>query len=350
VYGLVAAVAGCNPNVTVNVPSGGSGIIAIVDAYDDPEAAPDLAWFSLQFGIPLKVSQFQVVYASGFQPPVDYTGGWEMEESLDIEYAHAMAPSATIYLVEANSNSYSDLFTAVTVATNIIQCGNFSSTIGACTTVTGHGEVSMSWGSGEFAGETAYDTYFNQKNVVFLASSGDQPGPSYPATSPNVIAVGGTSTGRSLATGNTEWQTVWQDAGSGPSAYEAKPSYQSAITLASSRMTPDVAADANPATGVWVYDSFPTDGYFYSSSWWILGGTSVAAPVWAGILNNADTRHSTVPANTAAELTTLYTASASYFYDVHGTGATCGFYDTYAAGTGYDLCTGLGAPWTYNGK
>jgi len=124
VYKLVATLpAGCNPNSVTTVITGGSQNIAIVDAYDDPEAPADLAYFSAQFGLPFNVNKFHVVYANGLQPPIDYSGGWELEESLDIEYAHAMAPAANLYLVEAYSNSFSDLFTAVTVATNLVQCG-----------------------------------------------------------------------------------------------------------------------------------------------------------------------------------------------------------------------------------
>ncbi|HTV15478.1 MAG TPA: hypothetical protein VME68_12235, partial [Acidobacteriaceae bacterium] len=98
IYALNATTAGCNPNTVTASPVGGSKAIAIVDAYDDPFAGPDLAYFSSQFGISFNPSQLQVVYEDGIEPTVDTTGGWEMEESLDIEYAHAMAPSATIYL------------------------------------------------------------------------------------------------------------------------------------------------------------------------------------------------------------------------------------------------------------
>ena len=123
VYGMVAHTHGCNPNSTTTNSSGGSETIAIVDAFDDPNAAADLAFFSAQFGLPYSDSKFKVVYEGGSAPPVDPTGGWELEESLDIEYAHAMAPHAMIYLVEANSNSDDDLFTAVIEASNLVVCG-----------------------------------------------------------------------------------------------------------------------------------------------------------------------------------------------------------------------------------
>lgn len=351
VYNLVTQVAGCNPNNAVNVPTGGSKTIAIVDAYDDPSAAGDLAWFSDQMGIPLKTSQFHVVYADATlgQPPVDYTGGWELEEALDIEWAHAMAPSATIYLVEAYDNSDTELFNAVQVATNLVQCGQTTT----CSSVTGAGEVSMSWGADEASGETTSDSYFQGKNVVYLAASGDNPGVIYPSASPYVISVGGTALSRSLSTGNLQSEVSWQETGGGPSAYEAKPSYQSTLG-GTKRITPDVAADADPATGLWVYDSFPYNGFYYPSSWWMVGGTSASTQLWAGILNSASTKNGAFAASTNAELTKFYVTDmggssyANEFKDI--TSGSCGPYDAFFAGTKYDNCTGVGVPNTYAGK
>jgi subtilase family serine protease len=131
VYGLVLPLTPyCDPNVVTANPTGGSRAIAIVDAYDYPSAASDLSTFSSQFGLP--AANFSVVYATGTQPPQDPTGGWELEEALDIEWAHAMAPNATLYLVEANSNSFTDLLVAESVATSLV-------------TAAGGGEVSNSW-------------------------------------------------------------------------------------------------------------------------------------------------------------------------------------------------------------
>src|SRR5271165_521139 len=142
-YGLVTAVTGCNPNTATKVPTGGARMIAIVDAYDAPNAASDLAKFSTQFGLP--AASFQVVYASGTKPA--YNMGWEFEESLDVQWAHAMAPSAKIVLVEAASNSFADLLTAEDVASSLVNAA-------------GGGEVSNSWGGGEFQGENSYDSHF----------------------------------------------------------------------------------------------------------------------------------------------------------------------------------------------
>src|SRR5579875_895055 len=217
IYGVVQPIQGCNPNVTTNTPMGGSESIAIVDAYDDPNAVNDLEKFSAQFGLAFDSSKFRVVYASGTKPPADPTGGWEVEESLDIEYAHAMAPQATLYLVEANSSYDSDLFPAVTVATNLVRCGQTTTCPAGA---KGKGEVSMSWGGAEFAQETSLDGFFTGPNVVYVASAGDAPGVIYPSASPNVISAGGTSTARDLHTGNLIQEIAWSDAGGGLSLYE----------------------------------------------------------------------------------------------------------------------------------
>jgi kumamolisin len=116
VYGLVTPVTGCNPNAVTKIPVGGARMIAIVDAYDAPNAASDLAKFSTQFGLP--PASFQVVYASGAKPP--YNMGWEFEESLDVLWSHAMAPEARIVLVEAASNSFKDLMAAEDMASKMV--------------------------------------------------------------------------------------------------------------------------------------------------------------------------------------------------------------------------------------
>jgi len=156
IYGLIPTFdMACNPNnPRLDNPTGGSQAIAVVDAYDDPNAASDLAAFSAQFGVP-SPAKFHVIYAPagiapgtgqcasgpGTEPATDPTGGWEIEESLDIEYAHAMAPQATLYLVEAQSNFDIDLYCAVSIAGNLVA-------------QAGGGEVSMSFGSLEFPQET----------------------------------------------------------------------------------------------------------------------------------------------------------------------------------------------------
>ena len=329
VYGLVAnetagAAPACNPyvvGIAPNIGAGASRTIAIVDAYHYPTALADLTKFSTQFGLP--APNFSYVYASGSQPRGN--SSWNIEEALDIEWAHAMAPAARIYLVEARSNSYADMLTAVDAANR---------TLGS----TYPGVVSMSWGGSEFAGETAYDANFNYSNIVYFAATGDSPGVIWPSTSPNVVAVGGTSTSRSSSY-NFLSQTTWQDGGGGPSLYETQPSFQAGAVAPwkfAKRATPDVSADANPSTGVYVYEA---------GSWYAVGGTSVATPIWAGIVSAAGASSSTLH-----ELTTIYpeASNASDFDDIR-TGS-CGPGDGYSAVAGWDPCTGVGAPNTLLGK
>ena len=340
VYSLVTPATGCNPNTVSKNPSGGTKAIAIVDAFDDPWAGPDLAYFSAQMGLPFTPAQLQVVYQSGVEPPIDISGGWELEESLDIEYAHAMAPSATIYLVEANSNSLSDLLTSVQIASNLVQCGKTTTCPAGS---TGKGEVSMSWGSGEFSAETTYDKYFTTPGVVYFASSGDSPGVGWPSASPNVVAVGGTTLRRNPSNGNFIEERTWEYGGGGGSFYEKPPSYQAALKY-SVRVVPDVALDANPITGVWVWDSnfFEETG----GGWFIVGGTSVSSPTWAGIVNRAGA----FAASSNAELTTIYgkLGVAADYHDI--TLGDCGPYAGYLATAGWDPCTGVGSDVAYAGK
>jgi len=322
VYNVAAkVVTGCNPNSVTTNPTGGSKMIAIVDAYDAPNAASDLAAFSTQFGLP--AASFQTVYASGTKPA--YDPGWEMEESLDIEWAHAMAPGAKIVLVEAASSSFSDLMTAEDMASKMVNAA-------------GGGEVTNSWGGGEFSGETAYDSHFIKANVVFVASAGDGPGTIWPSTSPNVVSAGGTTVRRNPATGAFLSEYPWDSAGGGVSYVEPRPSYQSAISslVGNYRGTPDLSFDANPNTGVWIYDSD-------IGGWTVVGGTSVSSPALAGIINAAGSFY----ASTSAELTAIYSnrSNTADFRDI--TVGFCGPYGGYSGATGWDMCTGIGV---VNGK
>ncbi len=342
IYNLVTPQRGCNPNVVTTNPNGGGRAIAVVDAYDDPNAYSDLQTFSAQFGVAaITPATFQVVYApSGGATPGSCTGpateppnaaptGWDVEEALDTQYAHAMAPGATLYLVEAQSEYDSDLLCAVTVASNLVAAA-------------GGGEVSMSWGEGEFPFETAIDPVFTTPKVVYFASSGDSPGTIWPSVSPNIVAVGGTTLSTNPITGNFIFENVWQDGGGGPSAYESRPTYQNGIRyiVGSQRGTPDVAADANPYTGVWVLDTL----VYGPGTWYVVGGTSVSSPTWAGIVNAAGS----FSASTNVELTKLYGDRHRDFNDI--TYGTCGPYLGYFAFFGWDFCSGLGSPDSYKGK
>src|SRR5438876_1809031 len=312
---------------------GAGQTIAIIDAYDDPNAAGDLQNFDLAFGLSDPPSFTKLNENGGTTlPGIDTSpkpNTWELEESLDIEWAHVIAPAANIILYEANSPSYSDLVVhAVNSARN-----NPSVTV-----------ISMSFGGGEFVGETSYDTYFTtpagHSGVSFLASTGDSGSPGgYPAYSSNGIAVGGTTPSVDSAR-NYLRETAWNGSGGGRSTQESEPSYQTAFQSSGKRGIPDVAMDADPNSGVAVYDTFDNGT---SAPWIQVGGTSLAAPMWAGLmavanqgrihngLSTLDGRNQALPA--------LYQASASSFHDVT-TGSNGGF----SAGAGYDFVTGRGTP------
>lgn len=331
IYGLAVFTTGCNPNSVTAVSTKGSRVIALVDAYDYPTALTDLQKYSTQFGLPAPV--LQVVYAtatgtcSGPKPSPAAPKGWEGEEALDLQMAHAMAPNAKVILVEAQSNSNTDLLGAV-------QCAN------TLVSAAGGGEVSMSWGEDEFSGQTTYDTYFSTANIVYFASTGDLPGVSWPSTSKKVVAVGGTSISRGVTTFNFKRHSTWADAGGGISTQVARPSYQDSISgiVGANRGVPDVAAVANPDTGVWVYDSNPNTGI----GWYVYGGTSVASPLLAGIVNAMGSFR----ASTKAELAAIYNAkaaSATLDFAIPTTGY-CGPYASYSVATTWNFCAGVGTP------
>ena len=323
IYNLVPQSAGCDPNTVRTVPTGGSSAIAIVDAYDDPGAAKDLAKFSKQFGLP--PATLQVVFATGTRPLND--PGWEIEESLDVQWAHAMAPNAKLYLVEAASNSFYDLLTAETVAASIVAN-------------EGGGVVSNSWGGSEFVDETAYDSFFSYPGVVYVASAGDGPGVLYPSASPYVVAVGGTTLSRS-ANGAYIFESAWNSTGGGLSQYESIPSYQKGVTkvVGTQRGVPDVSAEADPNSGVWVLDSG-------NGGWYIVGGTSASSPIWAGIISAAGNNSG----SSSAELTTIYKnrGNKQDFNDIKS--GVCGPWNGNLTQPGYDLCTGVGSPVGYGAK
>jgi subtilase family serine protease len=250
-----------------SVAANGAGTtIAIVDAYDNPNIANDLKQFDLAFGLPDPPSFTKVNQTGGSTMPTA-DKGWGSEIALDVQWAHAIAPGASILLVEAKSNSMTDLMAAVNYARN----------------VPGVVAISMSWGGGEFSGETTYDATFTTPSghggVAFFASSGDTGAPvSYPSASPNVVSVGGTSL--YLSSGNYTSESGWSGSGGGISSYESQPAYQKGFVTQSTtkRGNPDVAYDSDPNTGFPVYDSFNNGT---SAPWSQFGGTSAAAPHWA---------------------------------------------------------------------
>jgi subtilase family serine protease len=275
--------------------TGAGQTIAIVDAYSDPSIASDLAVFDKQFSLtaPPSFTQESATGSTTKLPAQD--ASWDSEISLDVEWAHAVAPKAKIILVDASSDTMNGLMAAVKFARSI----------------TGVSVVSMSWGGSEFASETSYDKYFTTPSghtgITFVAASGDSGaagGAEYPAASPNVLGVGGTTLTLSTA-GTVEGETAWSDSEGGVSAYEATPSYQSTVS-SSGRSTPDVSYNADPNTGFAVYDSVTYQGY---TGWQEVGGTSAGTPQWGAIIALADQARA---ANGLGTLTTTQTLNALY--------------------------------------
>jgi len=324
------AVSGYGPSDLVSaysVPTtlGAGKTVAIVDAYNDPNAASDLATYRSNFGLPactVANGCFKQVNQNGATSPLPANNtGWAGEEMLDIEMVSAICPNCKILLVEANSASIVDLGTSVNTAVSM-----------------GAVAVSNSYGGSEYSTESSDDTaYYKHPGVAITVSSGDSGYTrEYPAASPWVTAVGGTKLSR--ATNARGWtESVWsnsatQGAGSGCSAYETKPSFQH-DTGCTRRTIADVSAVADPQTGVAVYDSYGSGG------WTVFGGTSVASPIIGAMyaLANsatAGTYPNSYPyANTSAlwDVTTGSTASCSPAYLCTGT-------------AGYDGPTGLGTP------
>jgi subtilase family serine protease len=333
IYGLTPLVTGCNPSTLTTVTTGGSKAVGIVDAYDYPTATNDLSVYSTQFGLPpITDSNFQVVYGSGKKPKQDSSGGWELEEALDIEMAHAMAPNAKIFLVEARSSSFKDLLAAEAVAASMVAAA-------------GGGEVSNSWSGGEFAGEKKFDKSFQVPGVVYLASAGDSSGIGVPAALKDVIAVGGTSINRDSKYNFTN-QSTWTSSGGGSSAYIVTPKFQKPVAkiVGAFRGTPDISLVANPNTGVWEYDTTPYNGKVLD--WLVIGGTSVSSPALAGILNNAGS----FATSTVAELTRVYKGFANTANWTDITLGTCGNNGGASAVAGWDFCTGVGVPQGLAGK
>jgi subtilase family serine protease len=315
------------------VKADGSGqTIAIVDAYNDPSIAGDLQTFDRQWGLPDPV--FTKVNQTGGTAYPSADPGWSAEMALDVEWAHAIAPGAGILLVEANSSSTSDLLAGVRYAAN----------------QPGVSVVSMSWGSAEFAGETGLDgtftTPFGHNGVTFVASSGDAGAtPQWPAVSPNVVGVGGTSL-QLTSSGAWSSETGWGNglysglsggSGGGISRYESQPSYQQGVVTQSTsqRTSPDVAYNGDPKTGVYVYDS-------QNGGWFQVGGTSAGAPQWSALIAIADQGRALAGQATldgpTQTLPALYKMASTDFHDI--TSGNNG----YAATVGYDLVTGRGTP------
>jgi kumamolisin len=328
VYKRTTQVTGCPIKGTTENPTGGSGAVAIVDAFDNPFAEEDLATFSTQFGLPQCSKAngcFSQVYADGQQPAND-PGGWSLEIALDIEMAHAMAPDAKIILVESKDNEDASLYHAEDVAAQLVQ-------------QAGGGTITNSWSGPEDQNEAQNDIHFQAKPIVYFASTGDSGAPvGYPAASPFVVAAGGTSILRS--NGNFTSETGWNASGGGPSSFEPRPPYQDAIKrlVGNHRGTPDFSADGNPITGPAMYDK---DGNLF---WLQIGGTSVSSPLLAGIVN-ADGYHAH---STIEELNGVYKVAKQFYYFLWRDEITGN--NGFSCLPGWDFVTGIGSPITPIGK
>ncbi len=328
-YGLSAA---------ASTPGSGE-TVAIVDAYNDPKAASDLAAYRSAFGLPACDAgtgclRIENQFGGTKLPRSDRTGGWELEESLDLDMVSAICPNCKIILIEANSASIADLARAEETASR-----------------SGAEAVSNSWGSGaEFTGENLYDTDFYAPGVAITAAGGDNGyGTQYPSVSPYVTSVGGTSLTGIIGS----WrQSAWGGTGSGCSELEPKPSWQTVDAGAAggclNRTANDVAAEANPNPGVFAYDTVQ-DSSGGAIGWNTVGGTSVGTPIVAAAYALAD-----IVAGGPGKALLPFTFPASYpyqntsaFTDVTtGSNGTCEANRAYLcrARKGYDGPTGIGTP------
>jgi hypothetical protein len=306
--------------------SDGSGrTIALVDAYNDPTAASDLAAYRSAAGLPA-VPSFKVVNQNGATSPLPATAptsdDWTLEESLDLDMASAICPECNIVLVEATNDSGTGLYVAENTAASLA------------------GYISNSWGGTEASSDTTLDSeYFSHPGDVITASAGDNDyGAIYPSTSPNVVSVGGTHL--STASNSRGWtESVWNDGGgegtgSGCSAFEPQPSWQTALGLSgcSKRIANDTSADADPDTGLAVYDTSNGNG-----GWNEVGGTSASSPMLAAMYALAGNAGS----NPADD---IYTHTSDFNDVTSGSDGSCSPAYLCTAETGYDGPTGIGTP------
>ncbi len=315
----------------------GGRTVAIVDAFDDPKAASDLAVFRSTYGLaPCTTTSgcFTKLNESGAASPLPKKdNGWSEEISLDLDTVSMICPDCHILLVEASSASTADLAKAVNTA--------------AARTPAA---ISNSYGGAEASSELAGDANYNHPGIAITASSGDSGyGVQWPAASPFVTAVGGTSlSAASNARGWTE--TAWSGAGSGCSKFEAKPAWQLDSGCAK-RTVADVSADADPNTGVGIYDT--QNGCGSSSlcdslielgvvqgldGWAQVGGTSLSSPLIASVYalagNSSSINYGSFP----------YANTSSLNDVISGSNGTCTPAYLCTAGPGYDGPTGLGTP------
>jgi subtilase family serine protease len=325
---------------------GKGSTIAIVDAQDDPTAEADLSLYRATFGLPACTTAngcFKKVNQSGGAAPLPAPDfGWAEEISLDLDTVSATCPNCNIVLVEANSSQDSDLMAAVDTA------AKFPNVVA----------ISNSYGGSESATTRGLDSHLVHPGIAITAGAGDWGyGVSWPASSAYVTAVGGTTL--TPASNSRGWsETVWSGTGSGCSANEPKAGWQH-DSGCGNRTVADVAAVANPSSGVAVYDSYngcPTDfvnqllcGLLISlglkqgaAGWLKVGGTSLGTPLIASVYGLARTTKTTPPTDYPAH--DAYTHQGSLFDVTSGSNGACGGTYLCTAGPGYDGPTGLGTP------
>jgi subtilase family serine protease len=320
--GPVAVPSGYGPadlRAAYKLTSNGSSsqTVAIVDAYNDPNAESNLAVYRAQYGLPPCTTAngcFRKVNQNGGTTYPAGNTGWAEEISLDLDMVSAICPNCHILLVEASSASFANLAAAVDRAA-----------------IMGAKAISNSYGGSEYSTETSDQAHYNHPGIAITVSSGDSGyGVEFPAASQYVTAVGGTHLVRSSSSrGWTE--TVWNGAGSGCSRYITKPSWQH-DTGCSRRTVADVSAVADPNTGVAVYDTYGVSG------WLVFGGTSVAAPIVASVYalagNESSITYGSYP----------YSHTSSLFDVTSGSNGSCGSSYLCTGKAGYDGPTGLGTP------
>ncbi|MDE1842850.1 MAG: fibronectin type III domain-containing protein, partial [Thaumarchaeota archaeon] len=302
--------------------------------YNDPNVESDLQTFDTQFGLPT-CTVANGCFVKSAPTGITTDSGWAMEISLDVQWAHSVAPGAKIVLVESLDSTLGNLLAGENTAV-----------------ASGAQQVSNSWGGSEFSTESNYDSYFTSTSASFFVASGDGGhGAEWPAASPYVVSVGGTTLNTD-SSGNWLSETAWSGSGGGFSKYVPQPSYQKNFVSNSKRAIPDVAYNGNPNTGVYVYDSVPVNG---QSGWWVVGGTSAGTPQWAAISAISNSMGANLASSSFVTNTALYNAATGsqsnpqtnpYLNNYHditsGTNGNCGAVCT--AITGYDEVTGLGSP------
>ncbi len=306
-------------------------IVAIVDAYNDPTINADLDFYSRQFNLPIlpdcqgainksPVPCFTKVNQRGSSALPKPNSGWAMEIALDVETVHALCENCSILLVEASSPNLKNLMAAVDTAVS-----------------QGANAISNSYGGPEFADEKLSDSHFKHPGVAITVSSGDSGyGVQYPAASPYVTAVGGTSLYLS-ADGKYHDENAWSDAGSGCSKFELKPNWQTDAKCAG-RTVADVSAVADPQTGMAIYSTTSAKG---QKGWFKVGGTSLAAPIIAAVYALSGN----IPTNRQANSLPYGLGSKSNLHDVvGGSNGDCGADYLCVGKTKYDGPTGLGSP------